>query len=172
MTAVAFACNDAATGEPLGVVDQIQLHDVAGLWIDLEGEELSLEILAAPQRVRLGERTFPCDAWRRHVGNRCWDAAEMSESEALALLNYLLERRWTCLEGPAGVFRKFQHGEALALRDLQEEDEFDDDGCLCCGAPVEDDWTGMAYFCAECTNELCPCGSGLCVNCCQCVEEL
>lgn len=43
----------------------------------------------------------------------------------------------------------------------------EDEGCVCCGAPIEDD----GYFCAECTSERCGCGSGICVNCCGCQED-
>ncbi len=44
----------------------------------------------------------------------------------------------------------------------------EDEGCVCCGAPIVDTGTSDWYYCEECDSETCQCGSGVCVNCCDC----
>lgn len=114
---VSFACNDPDNGLPLGRASACHIEDLElvdtliggpGIKVRVEGEVLHVG--------RLSVGFLWSKGW---YGNWCWDGYAMPAESAVAIVNYLMKRKyWRCEGGECVAFDKFNERQPLSLEEF------------------------------------------------------
>src|SRR5258708_39512128 len=94
---VSFACNDPDNGAPLGRASACHIDDLELVNTLIGGGDVKVwhegEVLHVG---RLSVGFLWSNGW---YGNWCWDAYAVPPESAVAIVNYLMKRKWWRCEG-------------------------------------------------------------------------
>lgn len=69
--------------------------------------------------LHIGRLDMVLRGYQEWVGNWHWDSAKVDLDDAVRVVNYLRQfRYWTCEEAEAGLFEKWERGEAFSVADF------------------------------------------------------
>lgn len=116
---IMLAVNDPRNGQPTGRVHGLEIPP----------ETISLEaphpaplggISRRRNLLRIAGTTYRYLARVPWYGNWCWDLVEVSDEDAVDILDRLRKsERWTITAGEHAVFDKWERGEKISAADLE-----------------------------------------------------
>lgn len=116
-----LGCNDER-GNPTGRAETIDIHTEDGDRIALVGGQVSIGLETPkdrslfPYRVKIGRVDVPAVAYREWVGNWCCDAVTLRKSDAIRVLNYIVNKRdWHVEELPTALEPYLKPGRQLTV---------------------------------------------------------
>lgn len=103
-----MACNNPDNGLSLYRCEAVEIHGPDEFSLTFEGPAIVTR-LRDDGRLQFGTFIIPIRSYKNWVGNWCWDAAGVVPKQAMRAVNYMIQRRWQCTEGPSEVY-DYLHG--------------------------------------------------------------